>query len=431
MLALYNLFLPLLLALARIAGIFSQKLRRGLSGRNGLIEHVRSHYAAAQIHGSRIIIHVASYGELEQAKPVIAAIRKQYPYVHIHLTFFSPSGYENVIGKYMEVDYISYSPLDIRSEVSTFLNAVQPDLALFARYDVWPNMAMELSLRNIPTILFAATAAEESRRMMPLVRSLHKAVYNALTKILVITEADQARFSALGVDSQKLAVVGDTRFDQVIARRQASVPALLPAKLRESIEDNGTLVFILGSAWPADEAVVHATIRSSLDRGDNILWIIAPHEPDAEHIQPLFETYRSKAIRLSTIESWSGEPIIIVDSIGKLFGLYQYADIAMIGGGFSAGLHNVLEAAVWGAATIVGPKHQKSSEVQMMIDRLAAFEVSTPREFEFVFWRMVNDDDLRISTGAKACAFVEEGQGATKRILEAICHEIPPRITRS
>jgi 3-deoxy-D-manno-octulosonic-acid transferase len=125
----------------------------------------------------------------------------------------------------------------------------------------------------------------------------------------------------------------------------------------------------------------------------------------------------SRSIKFSNIENWSDEAVIIVDSIGKLFTLYKYADIAMIGGGFSAGLHNALEAAVWSAPVIVGPNHQKSLEVQQMIDALATFEVKSSNEFDFVFWRLVNDEELRRSTAAKAERFVAEGKGATERIM--------------
>ncbi len=425
-LTIYNLLLPLLTALVRGAAVFDLKIRRGLSGRSGLIGLVQAHYAATDISGLRILVHVASFGELEQAKPVISALREQYPIAHIHLTFFSPSGYENAAGKYREPDFISYSPLDRPGEVRAFLDAVRPDIALFTRYDVWPNMAAELAQRTIPSILFAATAAPASRRTLPLARSLHKQVYNCLTKILVISEADRERFAALGIDARRIAVVGDTRYDQVIARKATSEHLhFLPDEMRSQIEARGTLVFVLGSAWPADEATIQATIHHSIERADNILWIIAPHEPDADHTAKLLSAYQKNAIKLSQIEDWSGESVVIVDSIGKLFGLYQNADVAMIGGGFSAGLHNALEAAVWGAAVIVGPKHQKSSEVQAMIDRLAAFEFKSEREFEFVFERLLSDDDLRASTGAKASAFVEEGQGATARILDTIRELIP------
>ena len=427
MLILYNLLLPFLLAGFRFAGLFNPKIKRGLSGRIGLIGQIKAHYDSATISGLRILIHVASYGELEQAKPIISGIKQHYPNAHIHLTFFSPSGYDNVIGKFKDAGIISYLPLDSRSEVSAFLDIAKPDLVLFTRYDVWPNFAAELARRDTPTLLFAATATANSRRMMPLVQSLHKQTYSRLTKILTISEEDRAAFIGLGVNSDHVSIGGDTRFDQVAARKALVENAdhLLPEAIRQSIEEKGTLVFVVGSAWPEDEGIIRSSLEQSIERGDNILSIIVPHEPTDSHVRSLLATYPEKAIRFSEIVRYDGEPVIVVDSIGKLFGLYRYADIAMIGGGFSAGVHNVLEAAVWGVSVIVGPNHKKSQEVQRMIDGLAAFQVTTAREFDFTFWQLVQSEDLRETTGEKGRGFVETHRGATERIMEEVAKLLP------
>lgn len=423
MFALYNLLLPLLIFGVRIASLFDPKIRRGLAGRKNLLEDTREHYAQANIRGSRILIHVASFGELEQAKPVITALKAKDPNAHVHLTFFSPSGYENVIGKYEDADFISYAPTDTQKNVSRFLDAVTPQLALFTRYDVWPNMARELKRRKIPSILFTATAAESSTRKLPIVRSFYRDTFRSLSKILTVSQEDKSQFESFGVDPRKIVVDGDTRFDQVLARRsmiEQSSEHSLPERIRASVEERGTLVFVVGSAWPSDEAIYLQTLSTSIERTDNILTIIAPHETDETHIQELLAKFSGNSIRYSRIDEWAGEPVIIVDGIGKLFGLYRYADIAMIGGGFGAGLHNLLEAAVWGISAIVGPKHQKSREVGELIDRLAAFEVTTTREFDFVFWRLAESEDLRKSSGEEAARFIQEHRGATERILSEL-----------
>ncbi len=422
MLTLYNLFLPILQLGVKVAALFSSKIRRGLEGRRGLLSEIQKHYSTIASSRLRILVHSASYGELEQAKPIITALRKKYPSAHIHLTFFSPSGYENT-RKLDGVDFISYSPVDTRGNVSRFLDLVKPSISLFTRYDVWPNMANELHKRGIPSVLFAATAAESSRRMLPLSKALHTSVYKNLSKILTIGEQDEHRFNAMGVTPKQLVVAGDTRFDQVIARQRdvvAQGAPIIPDPIWEQIQSKGSLVFIIGSSWPADEAIVKATIAQSVERSDNIVTIIVPHEPSEERLRSLLALFPSKAIRLSQIGEYAGEPVIIVDSIGKLFGLYRYADVAMIGGGFGQGLHNVLEAAVWGIPAIVGPRHKKSQEVQLLIDQLAAFEVTSASEFDFVFWQLAKDDDLRATAGKKEKAFVEENQGATERIMTEI-----------
>ncbi len=423
MLALYNILIWLLRALVRVAGRFNPKLGRALEGRRMLLRQTREHYEFSRIIGPRILIHSASFGELEQAKPIISEIKRRNPTAHIHLTFFSPSGYENVIGKYSDADFITYAPVDVRSDTAAFLDIVKPDLALFARYDVWPNMADQLKRRSIPSILFAATASEGSGRMMPVMSTLYRDVFRSLTKILTISAEDKLRFEKLGAESMNIKVTGDTRFDQVLARRSILDDApdqLIPQAVEKLLNEQGTLVFVVGSSWESDEAIYLETIKQSIERKDNIMTIIVPHDPGEERVRKLLAQFPGKSIRFSEIAQWLDEPVVVVDSIGKLFGLYRYADISMIGGGFGAGLHNILEAAVWGIPIIVGPRHKKSQEVQQLIDRLAAFEVTDKKEFDFAFWQLAQSDNLRNSTGMKAFQFVEENRGATERIMNEI-----------
>lgn len=432
MLFLYNLFLPLIIGSLRIASFFDAKIRRGFAGRIKLQDEVREHYRNLNPKLTRFLIHVASYGELEQAKPVISAIRARYPEAHIHLTFFSPSGYENAFGKFDGADFITYSPIDRRKNVSQFLDAVNPAIVLFTRYDVWPNIADELKQRQIPTILFAATAAEGSGRLLPFVKKLHAIVYKGLTKILAIGIDDKARFEAMGVSPENIVVAGDTRFDQVIIRRQnteSKMADILPDNVRKSIEDRSSLVFVVGSSWPSDEEIIRPALSQILSRRDNILTIIAPHEPSENRVRALLAAFPKKSIRFSNLGFYSGEPIIIIDSIGKLFGLYRYADIAQIGGGFSSGVHNVLEAAVWSVPAIVGPNHKKSQEVQQLIDSIAAFQVSSRREFDFAFWKLAEDDHLRATAGKNAAEFISERQGATSKITDVLDTIIPKGVS--
>jgi 3-deoxy-D-manno-octulosonic-acid transferase len=422
MLALYNVFLMFLLPAIRLAAFFNPKLRRGLEGRKNLLRETKEHYLRVSAQ-PRILIHVASFGELEQAKPVIRALKERFRAAHIHLTFFSPSGYENAIGKYSDVDFITYAPLDRKKDVTDFLDLVKPSIALFVKYDLWPNMASALSQRNIPSLLFAATASESSGRMLPVVRQLYTNVFRGLTRILTISTDDKDRFIGIGVDPSKVIVAGDTRFDQVLARKDALDElreSMLPAHMIEQIRAKGTLVLTIGSSWESDEEIYLPTLKSSVERKDNILTIIAPHEPAEEHVRTLLSQFPNRSIRYSMLPGWTGEPIVIVDSIGKLFGLYGLADIAMIGGGFGAGLHNILEAAVWNLPAIVGPNHNKSREVGQLIDRLAAFEVKDQKEFEFVFWRLVQSEDLRKSAGEHAVQFVIQNEGATSKIMQEI-----------
>ena len=414
---------PLMKAGAGVASLVSEKLRKTIEGRKDLQLTVERHYSVIPKDRLRVLAHVASFGELEQAKPVIECLKERYPTCHIHLTFFSPSGYENAAGRYKHADLITYSPIDDEECVRDFLDLARPDIVLFARYDVWPNFAMELARRSVPTLLFSATGGLSSGRFMPLVKGLHRDVYGSLSHICAIGDEDRAAFVELGIDATRVSVSGDTRFDQVVARKHAIASAgteLLPPEILARIEERGTFVFVAGSIWPKDLAVMKRSIAASLARHDNVLYILVPHEPDDAHVKQLMELATGDCIRLSNIEQYARESVIVVDSIGKLFGLYRYADAAYVGGGFGAGVHNLLECAVWGKPSMLGPKHERSREAGELIRRVGAFEVRDAREFEFVFWRLLNDQDLRESAGAAASGFVETGCGATSAIMDQV-----------
>jgi 3-deoxy-D-manno-octulosonic-acid transferase len=189
------------------------------------------------------------------------------------------------------------------------------------------------------------------------------------------------------------------------------------------LEERGTLVFVVGSSWPADIKAITPMLRQAIARRDNVLTLIVPHEPSDTNVGAILKSFGNEAIRFSQLSSYNREPIIIVDSIGKLFALYSLADIAMVGGGFGTAVHNVLEAAVWGTPAIVGPHHERSAEARELIDRMAAFEVKNTREFDFVFWRLAKDADLRDAAGNAAEAYVHGNAGATAKVI-AVCGEL-------
>ncbi len=431
MIRLYNaLALPALRGAAHVGARFNDKMRRALEGRKDLGLSVKRHYSVVDPRRIRILVHIASFGELEQAKPVIEALRIQYPDSHIHLTFFSPSGYEHAVGKYTTPDFITYSPDDSPAKVREFLDASKPDLVLFTRYDVWPNFAMELGRRAIKSVLFCATGGESSGRFHPLVDALHREVYRNLTHTCTISEEDRLAFVKLGVDPTRITPAGDTRFDQVRRRSDDLLHrgnTVLPAAILSRIAERQTFVFVAGSIWPKDVAVIRKTVQASIARHDNILFILVPHEPDEAHVRELISIAKDDSIRLSRIADYHRESLIVVDSIGQLFGLYQYADVAYVGGGFGAGIHNLLEAAIWGKPVIFGPKHQRSREAGELIAAGAGFEIANDREFDFVFWRMAKDRDLCTKSGERARTYVQSGGGATEEILRVVRAVIPTR----
>jgi len=423
MYALYSSFLFFFRILLGILGVFDSKIRRGIEGRKNLFPTIEKYYPTINPLRKRVMIHVSSYGELEQAKPIIAELKKQYPDIHIHLTFFSPSGYENSIDFYKLPDIITYLPFDSVSEVRWFLDITKPNLVLFVRYDLWHNFVHEVHNRNIPMMLFSATFDASAGKQIPVIHTLYCNTYSFINTICTINESDKKAIEQFATHAKKIVVAGDTRCDQVIARRENALEQqenILPDNLLQKITTDGSKVFIAGSVWENDDAVILKSVTKVIENGEKLITIIVPHEVDKGRIDSLLAKFRSTAIILSEIGSYKGEKIIIVDSIGKLFTLYRSAAFAYIGGGFGAGVHNTLEPAVWGVPSIVGPNHRRSKEVGAIIGLGGAVEIHNAHEFEDVFDNWLVSDMARNVAAATAKNYVYASQGATGKIMAEI-----------
>jgi 3-deoxy-D-manno-octulosonic-acid transferase len=418
----YNRFvLPVARVAAEIAALTSAKLARGIDGRSGLIAEIRAHYAGIDPLRKRVLVHVASFGELEQAKPVIEALKRDFPDIHLHLTFFSPSGLENAKGKYQSADLITYSSFDYLGDVKAFVSTVRPNLALFARYDLWPNMSHELRKMNVPTILFSATF--DPKRKNGVMKKLHVETYDQLSLLLTIALEDVEGFRELGVTVPRIEIAGDTRFDQVANRRHAAEAAgqiVLPRQVFEYRDRSKTFVVVAGSTWPEDEKLLEQYFKQATLTEQPLVYIIAPHEPTPGHVQMLMNSYGKEAILLSDCEHYAGQRAIIVDSVGKLFDLYKEADAVLVGGGFSTGIHNVLEPATWGKPVLFGPNNSRSREVRALAVCGGGFEVKSAREFAVVLDKLRNDKQALAEASMYAKEFVEKGRGATERIVDYI-----------
>lgn len=412
---LYDIGLFLLRIWLSIVAVFNKKIRAGIDGRKHLFSELASHYAEVPPKRKNILIHVSSYGELEQAKPIIQALRAELPDAHLHLTFFSPSGYLNAVGKYKDPHLISYLPFDTKHNVRRFLDLVKPDVVLFARYDVWHNLARELKARNIPSILFSATFSESSAKRLPIVKRIQLGTYQTLTRIFCISQRDRDLFIAYGVNGDNIEVSGDTRYDQVMQRKASSEKQRLEisGSLHDRLTADGVVTLVAGSTWPDDEALLQQAWANVLENHEHTMLIIAPHEVDEAHIVAL----EGKFTRTARLSFYNGARVVIVDSIGKLFDLYRYACVAYVGGGFGAGVHNVLEPAVWGAPVIVGPRHERSQEVIQLIADGGAYEITSSDDLENVLQRLVESSEIRNVAGTRAKEFVEQGRGAQDLIV--------------
>jgi 3-deoxy-D-manno-octulosonic-acid transferase len=414
---LYNvLFIPVLAVLIRIASTFNRKIRRGISGRKRIFEDLIVNRRTLDQTKKTIWFHSSSLGEFEQAKPIIEKLKNETN-VNTVVSFFSPSGYENS-KKYPFADLITYMPFDSKWQAGRFIKIVKPDVAVFMRYDIWPNHIWELSKKDIPSLLVDATMKKKSPRKLPVIKSFHKNVFGKFRKILTISEQDSKGFIELGCAPEKVDIVGDTRFDRVYNRS-------LAAKTANVIDDTillGKKILVAGSTWEQDEEVVLPVFKTLAKFDNMIMLIIAPHEPTLLHLEKIENEFAGElhTIRLSHLTNYSNEKVIIVDSIGILSILYKHADAAFVGGSFKQNVHNVLEAAVYGVPVLFGPKIENSQEAKQLFETNGGMLVRGKKEMyrrvRSLFW----DEELRKKRGARSFEYVRKNIGATEKIFAEI-----------
>lgn len=412
---LYNtVFIPSFWTLLQITALFNAKIRRGVSGRRGLFEKVE-HGLTKLTSKRRVWFHSSSMGEFEQAKPIIAALRKKYRDINIIVTFFSPSGYDHS-KNYKLADIITYIPFDSKANASRFLDLIQPTAAVFVRYDVWPNHLWELKERGIPAYIANATMRTSSARFYPLLKNFHHLLFNNFESIFTVSAIDADAFAQFGLMHPSIEAIGETRYDQVWQRSaDAKKKHLIPHAILK-----GKKLLLAGSTWPEDEEVLIPSIKKILQYDSNVLVILVPHEPTEDALEDVENRLGSKprSIRFSNLNDYSNERIIIVDSIGILMALYQYANVAYVGGSFRQGIHNVLEPAVYGIPVVYGPKHTNSHEAIELSRRGGGFVVNDQQECYRTLRTLLDDKKANSIAGSQAFALVKENVGATERFIQ-------------
>ncbi len=420
----YNgIAIPAFWAVFHIGALVNQKIRRGIRGRVNLFDELERSVALLK-RKKRIWFHSSSLGEFEQAKPIIAALRKKFAHLDIIVTFFSPSGYEHS-KNYKLADLITYIPFDTAANAKRFLDLIRPDVAVLVRYDVWPNHVWELKSRSVPTFIANATLRKSSVRLWWPLNSFHRTVYQSLTSILTVSKEDAESFARFDLNGTDVRIVGETRYDQVWQRsEEARKKHLIPPSLirRKS-------VFVVGSSWEEDEDVVLPAFRRLSRQQQGTLMILVPHEPTVETIERLevqLAYHGLRTIRFSDLNDFSNEHVIIVDSVGVLMALYQYADVAYVGGSFKQGVHNVLEPAVYGLPVIFGPEHENSREALELARREGGIVIHDQAECHKILHAMLTSPKLRAKAGSVSLGLVKENVGATKRFIEYLS----PLLTR-
>ena len=408
--------LPFLFLFFWVSSFFNEKIKKGLEARKNLFEDLKKTVSNFNPAKTTIWFHSSSMGEFEQAKPIIEELRKKAS-VNIAVTFFSPSGYENS-KNYKFADLVTYIPLDTKKNCRKFVEILKPHSAIFMRYDIWPNMIMELHEKKIPSFLVDATLSSDSMRGFLFLNGFHKHLYSRITKILTVSESDENNFMHFDLPGEQVKAVGDTRFDRVYQKSLAAKDKKLFAE--EIVKDKK--IIVMGSSWEADEEVMIPAVIKLMGERDDLLLVVAPHEPTSENISKLENRIDNTfAIRkFSQMQSYNNERIIIIDSIGILLSLYYYADIAYVGGSFKQGIHNVLEPAVYGIPVLYGPKHENSQEAVAMVEKGCGIAVDNTQAAYERLAELFKNDTLRKSLGNTSQKFVLSYTGATQKIIDEI-----------
>jgi len=403
MLLIYNAAIRLYFVVIWIFSFFNQKAKFWIRGRNEQV--------FIRIKGS-IWFHFSSLGEFEQGRPVLEVFRQKYPENKIVITFFSPSGYE-VRKNTALADAVYYLPLDTGKNAKKFIDIIQPKLAIFTKYEYWYHFYNELHRSNIPLYIISGIF-RPGQVFFKWYGGLHRSMLGFVTWFFVQDNKSKQLLQGIGI--QNASVSGDTRFDRVWenARAPKQLPAIAEFK-------NGQKVFIAGSTWPEDEKLIAQMVNSYPD------WkfIIAPHEIETGKLDKLMKLLpAASSARYSVISGQNGNfsdlKVLVIDNIGMLSSLYQYGDIAYIGGGFGAGIHNTLEAAAFGLPVIFGPNYARFKEANDLVALRAGFSVSNEEELGAILDALVSDEAFYSAANKRILAYVKDHTGATNTILERI-----------
>jgi len=356
-----------------------------------------------------IWFHAASLGEFEQGRPLIERIKKRYPEYKILLTFFSPSGYE-VRRDYRGADIVCYLPLDKPRNVKKFLDIIQPCMAFFIKYEFWKNYLNELNKRQIP-VYSVSSIFRKDQVFFKWYGGSYRKVLSNFDQLFVQNETSKRFLSKIGIE--KVTVVGDTRFDRVLEiRQEAKDLPLVEAFKRES------LTIVAGSSWAPDEDLFIEYFNTH----PGIKLIIAPHVIDENHLVEIISKLKRPYVRYSKAneQNVKNADCLIIDGYGLLSSIYRYGEIAYIGGGFGVGIHNILEAAVYGIPVIFGPKYQKFMEARQLIEEKGAFSIKDGEELNQLLDKMTSDKEFLKESGSNAGNYVTKNLGASELILSQI-----------
>lgn len=472
-LLLYNLVLMIYQTFIRMAAVFNPKAQKWVAGRKDLLQKVKADFGELKgmENGEKrkvVWLHAASLGEFEQGRPIMEGIKKRYPNCILVLTFFSPSGYE-IRKNYAVADYVYYLPLDCRRNAQQFVEALKPDLVVFVKYEFWYYYFEALKERNVPIFIVSAIFRPK-QHFFKWYGSLFRALLEYCEHIFVQNEESLQLLQNIGME--KVSIAGDTRLDRVFDNSQTAkkIPIV------EAFKGDSRL-WVAGSTWSKDEEILaqfltgvgnehgdtgtqrdferedgdltgvgnerrggemernieerdrkkEIFLGNSVNRPWSIVhrFVIAPHEIHEKHLLQIEALLTVKSVRYSNCSEetdFEGEDIqvLIIDNIGMLSSMYQYADYVFIGGGFGAGIHNTLEAAVFEMPIFFGPNYEKFQEAVDLIDRRGAYCIEGVEDFTLKVRELEGNEGLYEQASRASRAYVLKNKGGSAEILKVL-----------
>ncbi len=389
-----------------VYSLFDKKVRKMWRGEREAFDVLK---ANVDPDARYVWFHAASLGEFEQGRPLMEHLRKNHPEYKILLTFFSPSGYE-VRKNYEGADIICYLPLDTRINAHRFLKLVSPEMAFFIKYEFWYNYLHILKRRGVP-VYSVSSIFRRDQVFFHWYGHEYAMVLKCFTHFFVQNETSVNLLRSLGISCAT--VVGDTRFDRVLQIKEAAKQLPIVEAFKA-----GRQVFVAGSSWPPDEDVFIPFFNQHPE------WkiIIAPHVIGDDHLRQILSKLKRKTVLYTdtTPEEAASADCLVINCFGLLSSIYRYGEVAYVGGGFGVGIHNVLEAAVWGMPVIFGPNNKNFQEALGLLAAGGGFEINDDEDFVKIMNQLISDRQMLCSSSEKAGTFVNGQAGATRKVMEAL-----------
>lgn len=408
---LYNIVVYFAGFLLKIIALFNKKIHLFTKGRKETFPKLEAIIAK---NDQTIWFHCASLGEFEQGRPIIEEIKEKYKGYKVVLTFFSPSGYE-VQKDFAFPDVVVYLPLDTRSNAKRFLQIVHPKIAIFVKYEFWPNILRELQNEKIETILISGIFREDQAFFKSYGAWMRKSL-KVFSYFFVQNKLSEKLLQS--IDLKNITISGDTRFDRVsdIAKQDNNLDFIAAFKQKK-------YTLVAGSTWPKDEHYLVNYIN--FHASENEKFIIAPHNIHKEQINDLQKSITKTTTKFTDSKRDNNAQVFILDTIGVLTKVYHYADTAYVGGGFGKeGVHNVLEPATYGLPLVIGPIFNKFQEAIELVSLGSCKVVQNQQELDNELHKLYANVSYRDQNGQISKDYILNNTGATKIIMNYISNKL-------